>query len=153
MQYRFDYRYTCPDIDKNIDSIIDNIDDLVKNIIEDLVYDIRNDNIDLNNIVDYAQKYVDFNRIYNNYFEQNIEAIRNTNSDMRSEIENFIDDINITYDNDIEDRDYEIQELISKIEILENTNYLLEEEISNKNAIISELEEENNILDKKVYGD
>ena len=39
MSNRFDYNFTCPEINKNIESIKDNIYDMVESIFNDIIFD------------------------------------------------------------------------------------------------------------------
>lgn len=124
---KFDYRWTCPEINHKIADVQDSIYDMIREVIE---YTIDNkEELESLGIKEFINQYYKDNNFYEDYFESHIEDIRKTNSDIRTHAENVINEI----EDDINDKIYEIQDLESQIETLEDR-------LSDKDWNISDLE-------------
>lgn len=114
----FDYKYTCPDIDKQIDCFKSSLSDRLDEIIEELNPMFYNTSYK----IDYRR---DLEELLYNDAEQCFEGVRKTNEDMRKEAEHQIDNLTdeleeqrglVSYwESEAEKKDREIEQLKSEI--------------------------------------
>jgi chromosome segregation ATPase len=113
----FDYKYTCPDIDKAINSFKEAVAvdlDVMLNQCCPLLKDTQKK--------EFIDQYVDY--IYQN-IEQYVEDVRESNEEIRAEANAQITQCEITE----EHLKQEIDELNEQLELLESKNNSLEEEL------------------------